>query len=166
MSAEIERFSQDVHDILVADPGPAGRERVRSRLEEALNDAAFTAASFDGGASQRRVLYRDPQLGFLILAHVFLEARRTTPHDHGPSWAIYGQAEGETIMDEWEVVEPASKDRAGKVRLARSYALIPGKAHVYNEGVFHSPRRNGPAKLIRIEGQSTEGLERAVYEPI
>lgn len=166
MSVQIERFSKDVHDILAEDPTPAGRERVRSRLEAALIDAEFIAASFADSPTQRRVLYRDPELGFLILAHVFTEARRTIPHDHGPSWAIYGQVEGETTMDEWEVVEQASADQAGKVRLTQSYALVPGKAHLYNEGVFHSPRRDGPARLIRIEGQSTEGLERLVYEPV
>jgi hypothetical protein len=37
-------------------------------------------------------------------------------------------------------------------------------AHVYNEGDVHSPRRDGPTRLIRIEGQNTDRIKRYPYE--
>lgn len=166
MSHTIEDFSRRVHDVLAADPGPSGREKVRVLLEDLLKDEAFAAQHLGDDQPQRRVLYQDPELGFTILGHVFHEARRTKPHDHGPSWAIYGQVAGETTMDDWEVVVPATAESQGKVRLRRSYTLTPGAAHVYNEGELHSPRREGAAKLIPIEGPGIQEGPRFAWEPI
>ena len=88
-----------------------------------------------------------------ILAHVYRDAKESAPHDHGPTWAIYGQAFGETVMSDWDKLAPASEQEPGKVRLRRQYTLTPGMAYVYNEGDLHSPRRDGPTRLIRIEGR-------------
>ncbi|MGH7030569.1 MAG: hypothetical protein ACREEZ_09105, partial [Stellaceae bacterium] len=87
-------------------------------------------------------------------------------HDHGPTWAIYGQAKGETMMSDWELVEAAAEDKPGRVRLVRQYSLTPGMAHVYNEGDLHSPRRDGPTRLIRVEGRNVEKIRRLAYEAI
>ena len=45
-----------------------------------------------------KVLYEDPDLGFQVLAHINDKARVSPPHDHGASWAIYGQATHYTDM--------------------------------------------------------------------
>jgi hypothetical protein len=152
--------------LLKNDPGPAGREKVCSALEEALQDADFVATNLGEGTPTRQVLYEDPELGFCVLAHAYEDASESSPHDHGPAWAIYGQARGETEMTEWEVVEPAPSDRAGKVRKIKTYALTPGKACLYNEGQLHSPRRRGPTRLIRIEGTNMDRVKRLRYEPL
>jgi predicted metal-dependent enzyme (double-stranded beta helix superfamily) len=152
MSITLEYFVGQVREALLADPGPAGREKVRHHLESLVRDTAFAEQHLGDNQPQRRVLYQDPDLGFAILGHVFKEARRTQPHDHGDSWAIYGQVSGETTMDAWEIVEDAPPGGHGKVRLSASTQLLPGAARLYNEGEIHSPRREGPAKLIRIEG--------------
>jgi predicted metal-dependent enzyme (double-stranded beta helix superfamily) len=166
MTHTIESFSRQTHDILLANPGPAGREQVRVLLEELVKDPAIAAQHLTDDQPQRLVLYQDPELGFAILGHVFKEARRTQPHDHGDSWAIYGQVAGETTMDGWEIVQPAEAETPGKVKLRDSITLSPGAARVYNEGEIHSPRREGPAKLIRIEGNPNQTGPRHAWEPI
>jgi hypothetical protein len=93
-------------------------------------------------------------------------ARESTPHDHGPTWAIYGQARGKTIMSDWALLEPASEDKAGKVQLVKKYVLTPGDAHLYNEGELHSPRRESSTRLIRIEGRNVEKIRRLAYEAV
>jgi hypothetical protein len=45
----------------------------------------------------------------------------------------------------------------------RAYRLTPGMAHVYNEGDVHSPRRDGPTRLIRIEGQNMDKVGRLSF---
>ena len=67
-------------------------------------------------------------------------------------------------MSDWAMVEAASEDKPGKVRHVRSYMLEPGMAHVYNEGDLHSPRRDGPTRLIRVEGQNMDHVRRLRYE--
>jgi hypothetical protein len=114
---------------------------------------------------ERKVLYEDPELGFCILAHVNWGAKESPPHDHGPTWAIYGQARGETEMSDWELIEPASQSKPGKVRRSKVYTLTPGMAYVYNEGDLHSPRRSAPTRLIRLEGKNMDTVSRLAYKP-
>jgi predicted metal-dependent enzyme (double-stranded beta helix superfamily) len=166
MAYTLEAFATAAHDILTADPGPAGRERLRALVEDVLKDDAFITRYLDDDMPERKILYTDPQLGFCILGHVYQNARESNPHDHGPSWAIYGQARGETLMNDWALVEPASPTKPGKVRHVRSYALKPGTAHVYNEGDLHSPRRDGPTRLIRVEGTNMDRVKRLAYEKV
>jgi hypothetical protein len=64
------------------------------------------------------------------------------------------------------VLEPAAEGKPGKVTLGRSYALEPGDAHVYNEGDVHSPRREGPTQLIRIEGTNMDRVKRLSFEKV
>jgi predicted metal-dependent enzyme (double-stranded beta helix superfamily) len=166
MGHTLEQLAAKMHDILVAEPGPGGREKVRALVEEVLKDDAFVARHLGDDVPERKILFEDPQLGFCILAHVYKGARESNPHDHGPTWAIYGQARGETVMNDWALVEPASETKPGKVRHVRSYPLKPGMAHVYNEGDLHSPRREGPTRLIRIEGRNMDKVKRLAYDKV
>ncbi|HEU4367053.1 MAG TPA: hypothetical protein VFV05_02360 [Methylomirabilota bacterium] len=164
MGFTLEQFAAECRQILQSHPGPDGRNKVCTVVQAALGDEAFVTRHLGDDVPERKILYEDPALGFCILAHRYTGAKESAPHDHGPSWAIYGQARGETVMSDWTVVEPAAEGKAGKVKLARSYALKPGDAHVYNEGDVHSPRRDGPTKLIRIEGTNMERVKRLAFE--
>jgi len=166
MGYTLEKFAAAARDILTADPGPGGREQVRALVEDVLKDEDFIARHLGDDVPERKIIYTDLQLGFCILAHVYKGARESNPHDHGPSWAIYGQARGETLMNDWALVEPAGETKPGKVRHVRSYPLKPGMAHVYNEGDLHSPRRDGPTRLIRIEGTNMDKVKRLAYEKV
>jgi hypothetical protein len=163
MGMTLDQFAAECRRRLAADPGPDGRKQVCALVEEAVKDREFVAQHFGPGTGQRDILYEDAELGFCICAHVYGDARESQPHDHGTSWAIYGQAEGETVMSDWTLVEPAGEGKIGKVEFARSYTLKPGMAHLYNEGDLHSPRRDGPTKLLRIEGTNLDKVRRFGY---
>ncbi len=166
MVCTLEQFAEECHRILKSEPGPQGRKKVCALLEEVLQDQEFIAKQFGEDAPDRKIIYEDPELGFCILAHYNKGAKASNPHDHGPVWAIYGQAAGQTEMTDWELVEPAAEGKAGKVRMAGTYLLKPGMAHLYNEGDLHSPRREAATKLVRIEGKNTEKVRRFEYQAI
>jgi len=166
MTHTLPSFSAQVRDILQDDNTPTGRERVAAVLRDALADRTFVESLFDEASPERKVVYQDPQLGFCILAHRYTDAKSGPPHDHGPSWAIYGQADGETIMSDWQPVEAAAPGNPGKATKLREYTLAPGQAHVYNEGAVHAPSRLGPTRLIRIEGTNLEMVARGSYRPV
>ena len=165
MGITIEHFGSEIRAVLKADPGPDGVERVRRRLEDVLVDEDFVARHLgpDNTVSQK-VLYEDAELGFCILAHVNLGPKESTPHDHGPAWAIYGQAKGKTVMTDWRIVEAPDGDKPGKVEATDVYTLNPGMAHAYGVGDLHSPSRSAETRLIRIESRNMEKVERAAYE--
>jgi len=166
MPYSLESFAAAAHDILANDNSPQGREEVCALLRDVLKDRAFVAEHLGDDVPERKILYEDPQLGFCILAHVNRGAKESQPHDHGAYWAIYGQAEGETVMSDWQLVEAAKDGKPGKVRHVRAYPLEPGMAKVYNEGDIHSPRRQAATRLIRIEGRNMEGQPRGTFERV
>lgn len=164
MGVTAEELGAEFRGYLEAEPGPKGREKVRDRLRHVLTDESFVAKYLRDDTKEREILYEDPKLGFCILAHHYRGAKDSPPHDHGPSWAIYGQAKGETLMNDYELIEPATEEKPGKVKKTRSYALTPGIAHVYNEGDLHSPHRASSTHLIRIEGKNMETVRRLKYQ--
>ena len=166
MAHTVEQFATDCRTALKAEPGPAGRQKVCALLKDVLTDDAFIKTNFSDATPERQILHEDPELGFCILAHQYKGPKESPPHDHGHSWAIYGQVEGETAMSDWELISPASADKPGKVKHKTKYKLTPGVAHVYNEGDLHSPSRVGPTRLVRIEGTNMEKVKRFKFEPV
>ena len=162
----LERFARECHDILKAEPGPSGRTKICARMESLLRDEAFLSTHLNDKTPERQVIYEDPELGFCILAHSYRGAKDSSPHDHGPSWAIYGQAKGETEMTDFALVEKATPEKPGKARPVKTYKLTPGMAYVYNEGDLHSPSRKAPTQLIRIEGLNMDRIKRLKFVPV
>ena len=166
MGYSLEQFSTACHDILKQDSGVEGRKQVCALVREVLKDEDFIAANLGDDVPERKILFEDPELGFCILGHVYHGAKDSNPHDHGPSWAIYGQASGETIMTDYFPVARPGEGKPGKARPIKDYTLTPGAAYLYNEGDLHSPRRDGATRLIRIEGKNMEKVKRYPYERV
>ena len=164
MNKILTELAQNCHKILSDQPGPKGREKIAELLRALLSDPANVDALVPASTGERDMLYEDPEMGFCILAHKYDGEKTSPPHDHGPSWAIYAQARGETLMNDYHKIEDATADKPGKVKVSRTYSLTQGIAHVYNEGDLHSPTRYGPTSLIRIEGTDMSKVKRFRYE--
>jgi hypothetical protein len=158
------QLAADIRETLKASPGRAGKEAIRVFVSKALNDPAFIAIHLKGraaGADPREVLYEDPELGFCICGHVYGGTANGKPHDHGPSWAIYGQATGVTEMTDWRIVRKGDGGEPTLVEPVKTYAMKLGDAHLYDVGDVHSPKREAPVKLIRIEGKNLDNVKRS-----
>jgi hypothetical protein len=166
MAITLEQFAADCRDALNSQPGTPGREKVRDLVKKALADPEFVARYIPPGTPERHVLYEDPDLGFTILAHGYTGPKGSKPHDHGPSWAIYGQAFGETIMTDWECVARPTDTTPGKAAYLRDYVMRPGDAYLYDVGVLHSPERKDDTRLLRIEGINMAKVRRFPYEAV
>jgi hypothetical protein len=163
MPSKLDRFVEDCRAALKAHPGTAGGEKIRDLVKEVLKDPDFIATYIPEGTPDRKVLFEDPELGFTVLAHGHTGAKGSKPHDHGPSWAIYGQAAGETIMTDWDCLARPTETEPGKAKFNHNYVMKPGDAYFYDVGVLHSPERKGPTRLLRIEGMNMERVKRRPY---
>jgi hypothetical protein len=164
MSYTLEQLAADIRDALEADPSPVGKERVCGYVSRALKDPTFVATHLrdrPAGSNPREILYQDPQLGFCICGHVYGGPAIGSPHDHGSSWAIYGEATGVTEMTEWRIVDKGGDGKPSLVEPARTYDMNPGDVQFYDIGVVHSPKRVAPVKLIRIEGANLDHVKRS-----
>ena len=130
---------------------PTSTERTRDDGSDTARAAASGTPGADSAflatADRSRILGADSADVWMLIVSDF----------QCPFCRIWHEQTYEAIAREY--VQP------GKVRLARSYALKPGQAHVYNEGDVHSPRREGPTRLIRVEGTNMDRVGRLSYEP-
>ena len=161
MSYNLDQFIADCRTALKRDPGPAGREQVRVKLEELLRNKDFVEKHC-GDQVERglKVLYEDPELKFQVLAHINDKARVSPPHDHGESWAIYGQATKYTEMTEWEHEDDGSDPKHARLKPIKTYRLEPGMAGIYQDGAIHSIDYPDYARFVRVTGTNLDKIKR------
>jgi predicted metal-dependent enzyme (double-stranded beta helix superfamily) len=165
MAYALDAFCRDCAANLRADPGRGGKEKIRKDLERLLVEKAFVADHCGPDAEQGvHVLYRDPELGFCVLAHVNCEPRTSPPHDHGNSWAIYGQATAYTDMTEYRRLDGASGPGGAKLEVSRRYRLEPGHAGLYDVGAIHSIAYGDNARFVRVTGADLEHVPRLKFD--
>ena len=165
MAYDLDQFIAACRAALARDGGPAGREQVRQNLERLLGNKDFIE-KYCGGSVARglKVLYEDPKLGFQVLAHNNDKARVSPPHDHGASWAIYGQATKYTDMTEWAREDDGSDPKRAKLKPAKKYRLTPGKAGIYQDGAIHSIDYPDYARFVRVTGKNLDKIHRVKFD--
>src|SRR5436190_11444997 len=153
MSYDLDQFVSDCRAILKRDGGPQGREEVRLRLERLLSNRDFVE-KYCGDQVPRglKVLYEDADLGFQILAHINDKARVSPPHDHGASWAIYGQATHYTDMTEWRRTDGKTDPGPAHIEAVRQYRLEPGHAGTYDIRPNHTIEFPDCGRFARVTG--------------
>lgn len=161
MAYDLDQFIADCRSSLKRDPGPPGREEVRVNLERLLANPAFIE-KYCGDDVPRglKTLYEDPELKFQVLAHINDKARVSPPHDHGDSWAIYGQATKYTDMIEWEREDDGTDPGHAQLKPAKKYRLTPGKAGIYQDGRIHSIDYPDYARFVRVTGTNLDRINR------
>jgi predicted metal-dependent enzyme (double-stranded beta helix superfamily) len=165
MAYTLDQFIADCRTTLQRDPGPAGREQVRLKLEQLLSNKDFIDA-YCGDDQPRglKLLYEDKDLGFQVLAHINDKARVSPPHDHGASWAIYGQATKYTEMTEWEREDNGADSKHAKLNPVKKYRLTPGHAGIYQDGKIHSIDYPDYARFVRVTGTNLDAIPRVAFD--
>ena len=145
--------------------GPLTSELVagsRFRLEALLKASPSEPwlAELKRGLPESKELYRDPDHGFVLLAHAEPAGRFRSPHDHGRGWVIYGVQQGEMeIRTYGRVEEPGGKAR---LVLREVYTVRPGETRVYLPGDIHDTRCTvGPVLYYRFTDRDLRQEERA-----
>lgn len=163
MPYTLEQLGADIRAILAVDAGATSQENLLPLVTRALLDDDFVEQHLQASECQpRKVLYEDPELGFCICGHVYENGmKKVWPHDHGSSWAIYGLAQGDTEMTDWQIVEQGDESNPTRVKPVRSYDMKRGDCYLYKTGDVHSPIIGEGAKLVRVEGANLDDIERS-----
>jgi hypothetical protein len=162
LSYSLEDLALDIKNTLETHGIEKGSSTICYYVKKALMDQNFIPTHLpdrEEGELEREVLYEDKDYGFCICGHVYPKMAEGHPHDHGPSWAIYGQATGETEMTDWEIVK--KENDITTVKPNKTYLMKPGDVHFYNIGAVHSPMRKDPVRLLRIEGENLDNIQRS-----
>lgn len=109
----------------------------KSLLEELASTASSETwlAKLHTEQQESVELYRDPDKGFILLAHVEQKGRYRVPHNHGAGWVFYAVQQGVMEMATYgQVTSPQ-----GQTQLVSRGAipLKPGQCNVYLPGDIH-----------------------------
>jgi len=165
MAYELSEFCADAKDILSRDGGADGREKIRQKLEALLQNEAFVDEVCGPEAPMGiTTLYHDPDLDFMVLAHVYPAGRTSPPHDHGASWAIYGQAIGWTDMTEYDRLDDGKEEGHADLEERRKYRLEPGHAGMFGPHQIHSIHFPDHARFVRVTGTDLTHIPTLRYD--
>lgn len=161
MAYTLQDFCQDSHDILAGDAPLQQRiDAVAQKLGGLLLEPGFVASTFSAGTPPgRRELFHDPDLDFYVLAHVQEGGKRGSPHSHGASWAIYGNATDLTRMREFRRVN-AEGEEAWVLEQTAEYDMRTGDTKAYGPGHIHSTEHPQTCWVVRVTGTDLDQIPR------
>ena len=129
MTYTLDAFIKDAKAALKANNGPAGREQVRVLLEKLLGKQVVRRR---GGRARRADRHAQALRGqgsrLRRAGPLQPKPHKSPPHDHGASWAVYGQAVKYTDMSEYKRLDGGrgageASARAGQEPIAWSPAM-------------------------------------------
>lgn len=168
MAYTLEDFCSEARNSLTSEPGRDGLEEVRQHLEKLLSNKDFVAKHLGPNSKNgTRKLFEDKDNGFCILAHLRGDqpAKESPPHDHGSSWAIYGQATEYSDIADWERRDDGGQEGHAELERVKDYRLDQACAHIYDIGDIHSVNPAPNARFIRVTGTDLTKVERLRFEP-
>ncbi len=160
MSPHLDTFCGDSRRLLQSQAIEIALPKIAQGLAALLAAPDFVAATFDEQMpAGKRELYLDHDRGFRVLAHVQPAGKSGAPHDHGASWAVYGNARGRTEMTEYRRVNAPDEAHAVLV-VGERYSLDTGQTRAYPSGTIHATAHPEKAWVIRVTGCDLDSIER------
>jgi predicted metal-dependent enzyme (double-stranded beta helix superfamily) len=159
MEYDFEKFCSETKNILETSPGPDGRDKIRENLQKLLKNQNFINSECGSDAEPGiRTIHRDRDTGFNVLIHIYTEGKKGPPHDHGRSWAIYGQAREWTDMTLWQRKDDGKKEGYADLEERETFRLEPGMAGKFDVGDIHSIHFPDGARFVRVTGTDLDAI--------
>ena len=165
----LEAFVEDVRSRwgpLTSELAAACQDAMETLLRASPEQTWLAALHKDAPASAE--LHRDPEHGFMLLAHTEQAGLYRPPHDHGRSWVLYGIQSGEIEMGTYTRIETDD----GAVRLVKRNTTVvrAGQAQLYLPDDIHDTRCVSDSALLfrfterdlRVEDRQHRRLTRYV----
>jgi len=165
MSYSLEEFCDDCREALTTQPGRAGRDAARGKLEQLLLDEAFMAEYLGPDqAAGVQTIFEDPELEFCVLAYCANTDRKSPPHNHGNSWAIYGQTEKHTDMKIYNRLGAGEGAGEAKLEMVKEFRLNPGMAGLFDVGEIHAIDHPAGSRFVRVTGTDLNNVKRLRFD--
>ena len=165
MSYSFNQFIEDCREALRTDPGTPGVQAVSDNMRKLLENKDFVEEVFgpDAEIGVHR-LHEDGEMDFVVLAHVNDPARISPAHDHGDSWAVYGQTTGHTDMTCYDRVDGGEGAGPAELKISDTYRLEVGEVGMYDVGEIHSIDYPDGARMLRVTGRDLARFPRLVFD--
>ena len=116
--------------------------------------------------------YGHPGPGFLVMCALQTPSTSSglggvTPHDHGPSWVVYGVCQGAIEQTRFRWAHPDGDRTSPVLQEADQFVQKAGEVAFFMPGEIHHTRTAGEdaALILRVEGQRLDKVIRHRYDP-
>jgi predicted metal-dependent enzyme (double-stranded beta helix superfamily) len=165
----LEQYVTDIRTVWGNGEDPELPLRVKTLMETLLTSTRpdeFWMAYLLKQGKPAKELYRDPDHGFVQMAHVHQPGHKNTPHDHGPCWVVYGVYRGEIEIAMYRRTDDGAEPGKATLETKEIHRLTPGVAYPYLSAEIHSTRAiEAPAVVFRFLSCDIEKVRRQRYNP-
>jgi hypothetical protein len=157
----LEQFLADTRSTIRSRGIPSGLAEIRIHLERLLANPDLLTAHLGDPVPyvERTTIGRDPETDVHVLVHAREKAGKSSVHDHGPCWVVYGNYRNPTRMRRWRRRDDGSVPGRAELELQREFLNEPGHAAVFAVGDIHSIEYGDDTIFIRVTGGDVETKE-------
>ena len=154
----LEQFLADTRTTLESKGVPSGLAEVRDHLQKLLANPELLRKHLGDPVpyTERTTIGHDPQTDVHVLVHGRARAGKSSIHDHGPCWVIYGNYKNPTRMRRWRRLDDGRTAGHAEVELQKEFLNEPGQAAVFAVGDIHSIEYGDDTFFIRVTGGDVE----------
>jgi predicted metal-dependent enzyme (double-stranded beta helix superfamily) len=142
--------------------------RASDAVGELLQDKSFLK-DFGlpvAGEYQTYLLYKDPERGFIVTASTSRDKLYRPPHDHGPTWAVYGVYSGQIQMTRYKRVDDRRVEGYAELDQVADFAARGGMVDAIMPGGIHELRYGGDAGIsVIVRSSDPAEFLRGRYNP-
>jgi len=160
-SYTLDQFFADTRATVKAKGIPAGLAQIREHLEKLLHNPDLLKKHLGDPVpyTERTTIGHDPETDVHVLVHGREKGGKSSVHDHGPCWVVYGNYQNATRMRRWRRLDDGSKPGYAEVELQKEFLNEPGQAAVFAVRDIHSIEYGDDTFFIRVTGGDVESKE-------
>ena len=157
----LDQFFADARATIRGKGIPAGLAELRGHVEKLLANPELLSKHLGDPVPylERTTIGHDPETDLHVLVHGRAKAGKSSVHDHGPCWVIYGNYQNATRMRRWRRLDDGSRSGYAELELQKDFLNEPGYAAVFAVGDIHSIEYGDDTFFIRVTGGDVESKE-------
>ncbi|MGH2671076.1 MAG: hypothetical protein ACRDH5_18525, partial [bacterium] len=129
----LDQFLADTRATIKMKGVPSGLAEIRGHLEKLLHNPELLKKLLGDPVPyvERTTIGHDPETDVHVLVHGRAKASKSSVHDHGPCWVVYGNYHNPTRMRRWRRLDDGSRPGHAELTLSREFLNEPGQAAVF-----------------------------------
>jgi hypothetical protein len=157
----LDQFLADTRATIKTKGIPAGLAEIRGHLEKLLHNPDLLKKHLGDPVpyTERTTIGHDPETDVHVLVHGREKAGKSSVHDHGPCWVVYGNYKNPTRMRRWRRLDDGSKSGYADVTLRREFMNEAGHAAAFAVRDIHSIEYGDDTFFLRVTGGDVESKE-------
>ncbi len=163
----LDQFLLDTRATIQTKGIPSGLAEIRGHLEKLLHNPELLTKHLGDPVPyrERTTIGHDPETDVHVLVHGREKGSKSSVHDHGPCWVVYGNYRNPTRMRRWRRLDDGSKAGHAELELQREFLNEPGHAAVFAQGDIHSIEFGDDTFFIRVTGGDVETKATLRFDP-